>query len=149
VPIQRGPHPRSENKGLVQSRDRIAQFDAYAKIDMISPRPLLMVAGSGADPRYFSEEAISKAAEPKELFIIDGGTHIRLYELDEYVTPAVVKLNEVLRPLPRGVRPGPTSKPHAATVAWGRATPATAYVTPPALRWPDAPEPRRRCHLSS
>jgi uncharacterized protein len=90
----RGQHPRSESKWLVQSMDRIAQFDAYAKIDMISPRPLLMIAGSEADTRYFSEEAISKAAEPKELFVIEGGTHIRLHDLDEYVTPAVAKLTE-------------------------------------------------------
>jgi hypothetical protein len=27
-------------------------------------------------------------------FIIDAGTHIRLYDLDEYVTPAVTKLTE-------------------------------------------------------
>lgn len=90
----RGQHPRSENKWLVQSTDRIAQFDAYAKIDMTLRSPPLMIAGSEADTRYFSEEAIAKAAEPKELFIIDGGTHIRLYDLDEYVMPAGAKLTE-------------------------------------------------------
>lgn len=90
----RGQHPRSENKWLVQSMDRIAQYDAFAKIDMISPRPLLMIAGSEADTRYFSEEAIAKAAEPKELFIIDGATHVGLYDLDAEVTPAVAKLTE-------------------------------------------------------
>ncbi|MGD9695368.1 MAG: alpha/beta hydrolase [Thermoleophilia bacterium] len=90
----RGQHPRSENRWLVQSMDRIAQFDAYAKIAMISPRPLLMIAGSEADTRYFSEEAIARAAEPKELLIVDGATHIGLYDLDEYVTPAVAKLTE-------------------------------------------------------
>ena len=88
----RGQHPRSENKWLVQSIDRIAQFDAFAKIDMISPRPLLMIAGSDADTRYFSEEAIEQAAEPKELFIIDGATHVGLYDVHEQVTPAVAKL---------------------------------------------------------
>lgn len=68
----RGQHPRSENKWLVQSMDRIAQFDAYAKIDMTLRSPLLMIAGSEADTRYVSEEAIAKAAEPKALFITDG-----------------------------------------------------------------------------
>jgi fermentation-respiration switch protein FrsA (DUF1100 family) len=42
----------------------------------------------------FSREAIEKAAEPKNLFVIDGATHIDLYDKDEYVTPAVAKLAE-------------------------------------------------------
>ncbi|MEV0336543.1 alpha/beta hydrolase [Nocardia sp. NPDC050717] len=90
----RAQHPRSENKWLLQSIDRIAQFDAYAKIAMISPRPLLMIAGSKADTAYFSEEAVAKAAEPKELFVVDGASHIDLYDVDEYVTQAVDKLDE-------------------------------------------------------
>ncbi|MGM7648728.1 alpha/beta hydrolase [Nocardia sp. JW2] len=90
----RGQHERSENKWPLQSIDRIAQFDAYAKIAMISPRPLLMIVGSKADTAYFSEEAIAKAAEPKELFVVDGATHVDLYDLDQYVTPAVDKLDE-------------------------------------------------------
>ena len=56
-----------------------------------------MIAGSDADARYFSEEAIANAGEPKEPFIIDGGTHIRRYDLDEYVTPAVAKLAQFFR----------------------------------------------------
>ncbi|MFI7529235.1 alpha/beta hydrolase [Nocardia salmonicida] len=90
----RGQHERSENKWPLQSIDRIAQFDAYAKIAMISPRPLLMIVGSKADTAYFSEEAIAEAAEPKELFVVDGATHVDLYDLDQYVTPAVDKLDE-------------------------------------------------------
>jgi fermentation-respiration switch protein FrsA (DUF1100 family) len=90
----RAQHPRSENKWPLQSIDRIAQFDAYAKIAMISPRPLLMIVGSKADTAYFSEEAVAKAAEPKELFVVDGASHIDLYDVDQYVTPAVEKLDE-------------------------------------------------------
>ncbi|MFC8386590.1 alpha/beta hydrolase [Nocardia sp. NPDC057272] len=90
----RGQHERSENKWPLQSIDRIAQFDAYAKIAMISPRPLLMIVGSKADTAYFSEEAVAEAAEPKELFVVDGATHVDLYDLDQYVTPAVNKLDE-------------------------------------------------------
>lgn len=78
----------------VQSIDRLAPFDGYAKITMISPRPLLMIAGTDADIRYFSEEAIAKASEPKELFLIEGATHVGLYDRDEQVTPAVAKLTE-------------------------------------------------------
>ncbi|MFD6270899.1 alpha/beta hydrolase family protein [Nocardia asteroides] len=90
----RGQHERSENKWPLQSIDRIAQFDAYAKIAMISPPPLLMIVGSKADTAYFSEEAIAEAAEPKEQFVVDGACHIDLYDVDQYVTPAVEKLDE-------------------------------------------------------
>ncbi|MGO9977553.1 MAG: hypothetical protein ACLP01_33125 [Solirubrobacteraceae bacterium] len=61
---------------------------------MNSARPLLMIAGTDADTRYISEEAIAKAAEPKELFLIEGATYIGLYDRDEQVTPAVAKLTE-------------------------------------------------------
>ncbi|GAB4060956.1 hypothetical protein GCM10028775_78730 [Catellatospora paridis] len=57
-------------------------------MDLISPRPLLMIAGTKADTKYFSEQAYAQAKEPKELYLIDGATHIDLYDKPEYVTPA-------------------------------------------------------------
>jgi fermentation-respiration switch protein FrsA (DUF1100 family) len=90
----RGFHPRSPNWWVPRSVEYFAMFDAYAHIERISPRPLLMIAGTQAETAYFSEEAIKKADEPKELFWIDGATHIDLYDKDEYVTPAVAKLTE-------------------------------------------------------
>lgn len=88
----RAQHPNSPNKVLVQSVDRIAQYSSYDLIEMISPRPLLMIAGTKADTLYFSELAISKAKEPKELFLIDGASHIDLYDKPEYVGPATRKM---------------------------------------------------------
>ncbi|MET7511169.1 alpha/beta hydrolase [Streptomyces albidoflavus] len=88
----RAQHPRSTNEWPLRSIDKIAQYDSFARIDLISPRPLLMIIGSDADTGYFSREAIEKANEPKELFVIDGATHVDLYDKDEYVSPAVAKL---------------------------------------------------------
>ncbi|MFE2319698.1 alpha/beta hydrolase [Streptomyces sp. NPDC059441] len=76
---------------MLRSVDLIAQYDSYATIRLISPRPLLMIAGSEAESAYFSREAVEKAAEPKELVVIDGATHIDLYDKDAYVTPAVAE----------------------------------------------------------
>ncbi|MBC3191773.1 alpha/beta hydrolase [Pseudonocardia sp. C8] len=90
----RGGHERSTNEWPLRSIDQIAQFDPYAMIDLIAPRPLLMIVGSDADTAYFSREAVEKAAEPKELFEIDGATHVSLYDRDEHVTPAVAKLTD-------------------------------------------------------
>lgn len=90
----RGHHPRANQGWILRSIDLIAPYDSYAMIRLVSPRPLLMIAGSEAESGYFSREAVEKAAEPKELFVIDGATHIDLYDKDEYVTPAVAKLTE-------------------------------------------------------
>jgi fermentation-respiration switch protein FrsA (DUF1100 family) len=76
----RAQHPNSPNWFLVRSIDKVAGYSSYDRVDMISPRPLLMIAGTKADTKYFSERAIEKAKEPKELFLIDGATHISLYD---------------------------------------------------------------------
>lgn len=88
----RGYHPRAVQGWVLRSVDQLAQYDSYAMIRLISPRPLLMIAGSEAESAYFSREAIEQAAEPKELVVIDGATHVDLYDKDEYVTQAVAKL---------------------------------------------------------
>ncbi|WP_460061441.1 imelysin family protein [Streptomyces sp. YKOK-I1] len=90
----RGYHPRAIRGWVPRSVDQLAQYDSYAMIELISPRPLLMIAGSEAESACFSREAIEQAAEPKELFVLDGATHMDLYDKDEYVTLAVAKLTE-------------------------------------------------------
>lgn len=87
-------YPTSVNKMAVQSLDRLAAFDAWQYLDTVSPRPILLIVGSLADTRYFSEAAYAKAKEPKELFVIDNATHVDLYDKPEFVGPAVVKLTE-------------------------------------------------------
>ncbi|CAO3635364.1 unnamed protein product [Cunninghamella echinulata] len=88
----RAQHPNSPNQYLFRSIDKLAQFSSFEHIELISPRPVLLIAGSDADTKYFSEKSIEKAKEPKELFIIEGATHIDLYDVPQYVEPAVTKL---------------------------------------------------------
>jgi fermentation-respiration switch protein FrsA (DUF1100 family) len=70
-------------------------WDAATNMDLIN-QPLLMVAGGKADTKYMTDEAFSKAtnSKNKELFIIDGATHIQSYWNPEYVNQAVTKLAE-------------------------------------------------------
>ena len=87
-------HPNSPNKYLFTSIDRLCAFSAFANVETISPRPILLIVGSEADTIYFSEAAYNKARQPKELFKIQGATHIDLYDKPEYVNPTVEKLAE-------------------------------------------------------
>ncbi|MDK7146639.1 alpha/beta hydrolase [Corynebacterium kroppenstedtii] len=89
----RAKDDRAPNTVDPTSFDRIAVFDAYGFIDQISPRPLLMIAGSDADTLPYSQNSIEKAQEPKELFIVDGASHVDLYDKPEYVDPAVAKMS--------------------------------------------------------
>ena len=68
-------------------------WDATDQIELIN-QPLLMIAGSKADTKSMTDEAFGKAtqAKNKELFLIDGATHIQTYWKPEYVSQAVNKL---------------------------------------------------------
>lgn len=88
----RGQHPNATGNFRAVSVIQQMEFFPFAQIDTISPRPLLLIAGSNAQTLYFSQEAYAKAKDPKELYIIKGATHFDLYDKDEYVTPAVEKL---------------------------------------------------------
>ena len=58
----------------------MANFDAFAHNDMISPRPLLMITGTKAATKWYSEDGLEKAKEPKELSVVEGLTHADLYD---------------------------------------------------------------------
>lgn len=87
-------HPRSVNKLILSRMDAILNFTALDHVELLAPRPLLAIAGTRANTKYFAEEACAKAAGPKELCWIEGATHIELYYKAPYVTEAVGRLNE-------------------------------------------------------
>jgi fermentation-respiration switch protein FrsA (DUF1100 family) len=88
----RAQHPRSAKTFAWSSVDRIAMFDAFKFVDMIAPRPLLMIVGTQAVTSWMTSEAFIAAREPKEVFWIEGASHVDLYDKDKYVTPAIGKL---------------------------------------------------------
>jgi fermentation-respiration switch protein FrsA (DUF1100 family) len=90
----RAQHPNAPGKYVFTSLGLQMAFSAFDQVETISPRPLLMIVGSKADTLYFSREAIEKAKDPKELFVIPGATHIDMYDKPQFVTPAVGKLTE-------------------------------------------------------
>jgi len=88
-------HPNSTFKYTTSSLLDLMRFDATDYIALID-QPLLMIAGSKADSLYMSEDAIAKAtgAKSKELFLIDGATHIETYWKPQYVDQAMGKLTQ-------------------------------------------------------
>ncbi|WP_066267355.1 alpha/beta hydrolase [Hydrogenophaga palleronii] len=93
----RGQHPNAPTRAVFSSLPAQMAFFAFDQIETIAPRPILMIAGANADSLYTSENAIKKANEPKELFLVPGATHIDMYDKPQYVTPAVEKLDAFFR----------------------------------------------------
>ena len=86
--------PTSVNKYIFTCNDKFAAWDAFAYIDTVSPRPLLFVIGSEADTKYFTDDGFGKAKEPKELYVVQGATHVDLYDKPQFVNQVVDKLVE-------------------------------------------------------
>lgn len=86
-------HPNSTFLYTMSSLLDLMTWDAATNMDLIN-QPLLMIVGSKADTKYMTDEAFPKAtnAKSKELFILDGATHIQSYWKPEYVDKAVAKL---------------------------------------------------------
>ena len=88
-------HPNSTFKYTTSSLLDLMRFDATHQIELID-KPLLMIAGSKADSLYMTEDAFAKATgtKDKELFKIEGATHIESYWVPKYVNQAVEKLTQ-------------------------------------------------------
>ncbi|NQD73612.1 alpha/beta hydrolase [Pseudomonas sp. CM27] len=79
----RGFHPRGVNSTTAWTATTpvsFFNFPMYANIEMISPRPILLVAGENAHSRYYSEDVFKAASNPKELLIVPNADHVDLYD---------------------------------------------------------------------
>ena len=87
-------HPNSTFRYTMSSLLDLMEFDAATNMDLIN-QPLLMIAGSKADSYYMTESAFNLATgtKEKELFLIEGATHIQTYYVPQYVNQAMNKLN--------------------------------------------------------
>jgi fermentation-respiration switch protein FrsA (DUF1100 family) len=88
----RGRHPRSKGRFLLTSMDKMYAFSAFDQIPELLTQPLLLIAGSKADTKVFSDQAYELSNGPKELFVVEGATHIAMYDVPEYVDQAINKM---------------------------------------------------------
>lgn len=86
-------HPNSTFLYTMSSLLDLMTWDATTNLELID-QPLLMIVGSKADTKYMTDETFPKAtnARSKELFVLDGASHIQSYFKPEYVHQAVDKL---------------------------------------------------------
>ncbi|QCI69507.1 alpha/beta hydrolase [Phreatobacter stygius] len=89
----RAKHPNSPNRYMLSSLPLQMAFFPFDQVETITPRPILMIVGEKADTKFWSDEVLAKAQEPKELFVVNGATHMDMYDKPQFVTPAVAKLN--------------------------------------------------------
>lgn len=79
----RGYHPRAVNSGNAWSQTTPLSFmnmPLLTYISEISPRPVLFIHGEKAHSLYMGKTAYENAAEPKEMMIIPGASHVDLYD---------------------------------------------------------------------
>ena len=88
-------HPNSTFEYTESSLMDLMTWDATDQIELIN-QPLLMIAGSKADSLYMTEDAFKKATgtKDKELYKVDGATHIQTYYVPEYVEKISDKLTK-------------------------------------------------------
>jgi fermentation-respiration switch protein FrsA (DUF1100 family) len=84
----RGQHPNAQNKFLMTSLSYMVSFTGFDLVEKYLTQPLLVVAGTEAESLWHSQELYAKAPGPKELVLIEGATHMDLYDklVDEVIT---------------------------------------------------------------
>lgn len=87
-------HPNSTFRYTTSSLLDLMSFDAQSNMELIN-QPLLMMAGTKADSLYMTKSAFAKATgtNNKELYLIEGATHIETYWVPRYVEQAMSKLD--------------------------------------------------------
>jgi len=75
-----GSTPLLTTHPTLTSNVKFMNFYPFDDIETISPRPMLFISGDQAHSREFSEDAYSRAAEPKELYWVKGAGHVDLYD---------------------------------------------------------------------
>ena len=77
---KRGHHPRSTGGFTSTSISSIGNIPVTTNINKISPRPILFITGDIAHSYDYTKEAFDKAEYPKKMVIVEGASHIDLYD---------------------------------------------------------------------
>jgi uncharacterized protein len=89
-------YPTWKNQVDISSFALFAALDIKKVISSLS-KPVLFIAGTEAVTAPLSQTAYDNAQDDKELFWIDGATHVSLYYNEEQITQASEKLDEFFK----------------------------------------------------
>jgi len=78
--LKRGWHPNAYAGATDTSMLSLMNYASLAHIQDVSPRPILFITGDIAHSREMSEGFYTMAADPKELYVVEGAMHIDLYD---------------------------------------------------------------------
>lgn len=78
--LKRGHHPNARAGFTTTSDLSFMNYGLLDHVEEISPRPILLIVGDRAASRFFSEQVYERAAEPKELYVVEDAEHIDLYD---------------------------------------------------------------------
>lgn len=77
---ERGHHPNALGNFTTTSDLSFMNYALNDHIAEISPRPILFIVGENAESRFFSDQAYAKAAEPKQMIVVENCNHVDLYD---------------------------------------------------------------------
>ena len=92
----RGQHKNADNLQMFSGNSSTFAFHAFSDMDKFLTQPILIIAGTKANSIWQSELAYSNAtvAKSRELYKIEGATHMDLYDIEKYVNQAVDRIGK-------------------------------------------------------
>ncbi len=94
---QQEQYPTLENQMDAGFIVNLAIFDMPHIVSFLSPTPVLFIAGTEALTGPLSQLTYDNAQEPKELYWVEGASHIGMYHIENYVNEASNKLDVFFR----------------------------------------------------
>ncbi|MFO1050204.1 MAG: alpha/beta hydrolase [Geminicoccaceae bacterium] len=86
----RAEHPTAPGFATLRSMGQIITYDAYHMADVYLTQPIQIVAGSVAGSRWMSDDLFERAASTDKAFhVVDGASHMDLYDGRKFVEEAV------------------------------------------------------------
>ncbi len=95
-------HPRADNLFLRRSQANKMAFSAVENIELLT-QPVLLVVGSKADSDWQTQRFMRlMPGNNKQIFKVEGATHIDLYDKPEFTTPAIAAIEDFFKQALKG-----------------------------------------------